>query len=154
MAKQPKVLNTNLQAIFATNKDLEEDGAWVEVNGIYGLEIKVRRMKSKASTKAGERLMTELLGGGKIRKPDDIDPDDMRDLTRRQIAEAVLIDWKNIRDIDTGDQIPYSQEAAYELLAADDFFDFVYQAANERDAFKDSAGRKAEDAAEGNSSSS
>jgi hypothetical protein len=144
MAKQPAPIKTNLHAIFATDKNLEEDGAWVEVNGIYGLEIKVRRMKSDASIKAGERLMTELLGEGRIRKPDDIKPDQMREVMRNQIAEAVLIDWKNLRNIETGDKIEYSQEMAFDLLGYGDFFDFVYQAATERDAFKERSDEDAE----------
>lgn len=147
MAKQPAPtpkVKTNLHAIFATDKHLEEEGAWVEVNGIYGLEIKVRRLKSEASMKASERLMTELLGEGKIRKPDDIKPDQMREVMRRQIAEAVLIDWKNLRDAETGDEIAYSEEMAYDLLEYGDFFDFVYQAASERDAFKERSDKDAE----------
>ncbi len=144
MAKQPAPIKTNLHAIFATDAKLEEDGAWVEVNGIYGLEIKVRRMKSEASIKAGERLMTELLGEGRIRKPDDIKPDQMREVMRKQIAEAVLIDWKNLRNTETGDEIAYSQEMAFDLLAYGDFFDFVYQAATERDAFKERSDEDAE----------
>jgi len=146
---KPK-FNTNIHAIFSTNEDMEETGAWVEVNGLYGLKIKVRRMRSEASMKAYEKIVTETYGEGKLRTPGQIDKDQSLYILKRQLAEAVLIDWKNLRDAETGEEIPYSKETAFELMAITDFREFVYQSATERDTFKD----KADKDGEGNSSNS
>lgn len=143
MADKPK-FKTNIHAIFSTDTNLEEDGAWVEVNGFYGLKIKVRRMRSEASVKAYERIVMETFGEGKLRTPGDISKDQSLDILKRQLAEAVLIDWKNLRDTETGDEIPYSVEMARELMEIADFREFVYQAATERDTFREKADSEAE----------
>jgi tRNA splicing endonuclease len=142
-SKKPK-FTTNIHTIFSTDKKLEEDGAWVEVNGLYGLKIKVRRLRSDASLKAYERLVRETYGEGKLRTPKDINPDQSLDILKQQLAEAVLIDWQNLRDTESGELIPYSVETARELMDINDFREFVYQAANERDTFRDKANADAE----------
>lgn len=136
--------NTNLHAIFKTNTSLEEDGAWVSVNDIYGLDIKVRRMRSDAAVKAYERIIKDLFGDGKLRRPDDLTPEQSMSILKRQLAEAVLVDWRNLRDTETGDEIPYSKEMALHLMEMKDFREFVYQAANERDTFREKMNKDAE----------
>lgn len=144
MANKPKTkLKTNIHAIFGTDTSLEEDGAWVEVNGFYGLKIKVRRLRSEASMKAYERIVSEFFGEGKLRTPQDITKEQSMEILKRQLAEAVLIDWKNLRDSDTGEEIPYSVEMAMELLSISDFREFVYQSASERDTFREKADAEA-----------
>lgn len=148
--KVRKPLKTNIHAIFQTNKLLEDEGAWVEVNGFYGLHIKVRRLKADSVGKAYERIVKEKFGEGKLRTPQDITADESMELLKAQMAEAVLVDWKNLRDTDTGEEIPFSIETALELMEISDFREFVYQAANERDTFR----AKADAAALGNSPTS
>lgn len=145
-----KPFKTNIHAIFQTDKGLEEEGSWVEVNGFYGLKIKVRRMRSDAAMKAYERIILEMFGEGKLRKPSDLDSDQSQEIIKKQLAEAVLVDWKNLRDVETGEDIPFSKEVAYELMEIGDFREFVYQAASERDTFRE----KTDAQAEKNSSSS
>lgn len=144
MTKTPKKIRTNLHAIFQTDKALEEDGAWIDVNGFYGLKIKVRRLRADSVQKAYERIVLESFGEGKLRKPSDITAEQSNEIMKRQLAEAVLIDWVNMRDADTGEEIPYSKELALELMDMRDFRDFVYQAANERDAFREADNKEVE----------
>lgn len=134
-APKPAVLNTNLHRIFATDERLEEDGAWVTVNDLYGLKIKVRRLRAEASLKAYEDIVRETFGEGKLRKPDDLTQGQSQEILVRQLARAVLIDWRGVYDED-GNPVPYSEEAALNLLAMKDFREFVYQSANERDTFR------------------
>lgn len=142
-AAAPAVMKTNLQRIFATNESLEEDGAWVDVNELYGLKIKVRRLRSEASIKAYEDIVRESFGEQKIRRPEDLDARQSGDILTRQLARAVLIDWKGVYDGE-GNEIPYSEEAALATLTEmKDFREFVYQAANERDTFRDKADKEA-----------
>lgn len=143
-ANKQKKLKTNIHAIFSTDKNLEEDGAWVEVSGFYGLKIKVRRMRSEKAIKAYERIIIEMFGEGKLRKPTDINADQSLEIIKRQLAEAVLIDWTNLRDTETGDEIEYSIETAKELMEIGDFREFVFQAASERDTFREKADADAE----------
>lgn len=139
-----KKFKTNIHAIFGTDKKLEEDGAWVEVNGFYGLKIKVRRMRSEAAIKAYERIILEMFGEGKLRKPSDINAKQSQEIIKRQLAEAVLIDWVGLRDSETGDEIPYDIATALELMEVGDFREFVFQAANDRDTYRESADKEAE----------
>lgn len=145
MAKTDKAVpTTNIHAIFQTDQNLEEDGAWVEINELYGLKIKVRRLRSDAVLKAFERIVRETYGEGQLRKPDDLTADQGQEVLKRQLAEAVLIDWKNLRDTNTGEEIPYSKEMARELMEIKDFREFVYQAANERETFRQKNQKEAE----------
>lgn len=137
-------MNTNIHAIFGTNSALEEDGAWVVVNEFYGLKIKVRRTKADSVVKAQERIIKEEMGETKLRKPNDIDPAMWVRIIDRLIAEAILVDWTNLRDAETGEEIPFSGEAAAELVKIKDFKDFIWQAANERDTFRTEADEEAE----------
>jgi hypothetical protein len=141
-----KKIRTNIHGIFGTNSKLEEDGAWVEVNGLYGLKIKVRRLRSTVVQKHTEALFLEMFGEGNLRKPGDIGVEQTEELLKRQLAESVLIDWKNLRDEETGDEIPFDLETARELMEIRDFREFVYEQASARDAFRS----KAEEEAEGN----
>lgn len=140
---------TNLHAIFATNPAMVEEGAWVEVNALYGLSVKVRRMRSEAATKAYEKMVREEMGEGKLRTPKDLGKEASADLMTKHIAQNILVDWKNMRDAESGDEIEYSPALAYELLSdpsMSDFRDFVLQAASERDTFRE----KADEDGEGN----
>jgi len=141
---KPAVLKTNIHAIFATDTHLEEDGAWVEVNDFYGLKIKIRRLRSDAVVKQFEKIIRETYGDGKLRKPDDLTSAQSDEVLRRQLAEAVLIDWTGLRDAETGDDIPYSKETSYQLMGIKDFREFVYQASNERTTFREKADKDAE----------
>lgn len=136
-------LRTNIHAIFQTDRNLEEDGAWIVINAFYDTQIKVRRLRADSVQKAYERIVLESFGEGKLRKPSDVSAEQADEIVKRQLAEAVLIDWKNLRDLDTGDDIPYSKEAALELMEIRDFRDFVYQAANERDSFREATDKEA-----------
>lgn len=148
MAKKktaPK-FSTNIHSIFGTDSNLEEEGAWVDVNVLYGLRIKVRRMRSDVALKAYETIVKETLGEGQLRKPGDINDEQSLEILKRQLAEAILIDWENLRDTGTGDDIPYNVEVARELMEVKDFREFVYQAAMERETFRG----ESDEAAEGN----
>lgn len=133
----PKKLRTSLHTIFATDKHKEEDGAWITVNDLRGLKIKVRRLKSDASQKAYERIVREMFGEGSLRTPTKMTTDDSINVFKRQLAEGVLVDWDGLQDEETGEEIPYSLELATELMELDDFRDFVAQAAGERDTFRE-----------------
>ena len=135
-AKTSSLAKTSIHAIFATDNALEEDGAWVTVNTLTKLAIKVRRTNSDAVTKAADRVVREWTAAGSIVEGSEPGEDQMTELRRRQFADAVLIDWRNLKDLETGEEIPYSRDAAYALLGVKDFIDFVAQAAAERDTFR------------------
>ncbi len=144
---------TNLHAIFATDRSKEEDGVWIDVNAFQGLKVKIRRMKSDAVSKDFEKKMSEHYGEGKFREKQN---QAVKDTT---IGEEVLIlqlscvffDWKGLIDttaeVEEGEElpeIPYSDELAMTLLQMRDFREFIYQNANERDAFREANDASAE----------
>lgn len=139
----PASSKTNLHKIFHTDERLEEGGAWVMVNELYGLRIKVRRLRSEAAIKAYERITRELFGEMKLRKPEDLDTSQSLTILKRQLAESVLIDWEGVFD-ENGEEVPYSKEAALAMMEMKDFREFVYQAANERDTFREKADEEGE----------
>lgn len=142
-AAAPAQFKTNLHKIFHTDESLEEDGAWVMVNELYGLRIKVRRLRSEAAIKAYERITRELFGEMKLRKAEDLDASQSLTILKRQLAESVLVGWEGVYDED-GEEVEFSKEAALAMMEMKDFREFVYQAANERDTFREKADEDAE----------
>lgn len=142
--KPTKKIKTNIHHIFHTDKNLQEEGAWITVNDLYNLKVKIRRMKSESVTKANERIIKELFGEARLRKPDDFNKDQAEAITKQLLVEAIIVDWQNVRDVETGEIIPYSLEAAKELVEIEDFRDFLFQAADSRDSFREQLDADAE----------
>lgn len=142
---------TNLHAIFATDSRKEEEGTWLDVNAFQGLKIKIRRLRSDAASKEFEKKLTERYGEGKLRDlQGNNNADQGVEILKLQLS-CVMIDWKGLIDTEAkvaeGEdrpEIPYSEELAMELLSIRDFREFVFQAANERDAFREKADEDAE----------
>jgi len=137
-------VKTNLHAIFGTDERLEEGGAWVTVNEIYKLRVKVRRLRSDAVIKGYDRVSREVLDEKKVRRPEDLTNDESMEILKRQLAEYVIVDWEGVYNSNTGEEIPYSKEAALAMMEMKDFREFIYQAASERDAFREQADEEAE----------
>jgi len=137
-------ISTNLHNIFATSESLEEDGAWVTVNDLLGIKIKIRRLRSDAVVKAFERIIRETYDETLLRDPSQMNEEQSMLVLKRQLAEAVLIDWTGVRDAVSGKEIPYSPQAALQMMGMKDFREFVYEKANARDTFREQADKDAE----------
>lgn len=139
--KTPQIKDTNLYALFGTDNDLEEAGAWVPVS--RGVKIKVRRLKSVAAQREFDAAVAEKFGEGYVVNVAEMSADEIIDWWVMRLAEGVLIDWKGVQS--GGEEIPFSKAIAYEMLTkARDFREFVQQIAEERDAFRDGADEEAE----------
>lgn len=138
--------NTNLHNIFHTDESLEEAGAWVTINDALGIKIKIRRLRSDAVIKAFERILRESYADAEeiARNPAGMSEEQSTFILKRQLAEAVIVDWVGVRDTKSGKEIPYSPQAALQLMGMKDFREFVYQAANNRDTFREKADKEAE----------
>ena len=139
--KAPSI-KTNIHNIFQTDERREEEGAWVVVNEFQGLKIKVRRIKSDYAIKAYEKRLREEAEEGTLR--DGKNEEVQTQLFYDHLAEVILCDWKNLRDDESGESIPYSAEVARELVEVKDFREFIVQAASERDTFREQADADAE----------
>jgi hypothetical protein len=135
---------TNIHNIFATDSSKEENGAWVVVNELIGLRVKIRRMRADSVVKGHEKIIREETGDKGIRRAEDLTAEKALQITKRLLAEYVLIDWENLIDDASGDEIPYSVETAMALMDIRDFRDFVYQQAQDRDSFREEADKDAE----------
>lgn len=132
---------TNLHAIFATDRSKEEEGTWIDVNTFQGLKIKIRRLRSDAVTKEFEKKLTERYGEGKLRELQKGGNNEGEEVLKLQLS-CVIVDWEGLVAASEDDEeelteIPYSDEVAMEILALRDFREFVFQAASERDAFRE-----------------
>jgi hypothetical protein len=129
----------DLFEIFASDKESEEEGRWIELGS--GTALKIRAFGAKAVTDLRESLMkpyAQLLRvGGKI--PDDKN----EEIGLKVLAGAVLSDWKNVRGVDdqgkpTTTTVPYSADEAYRVLKAlPKFASFVIQYSLEGQNFRD-----------------
>lgn len=120
----------DLKKDFSTNKDLEEQGAWVDIGD--GGKLKIARAGNKKAI-AHLRLVSKphlaQITYGKL--SDEVSTQ----LAVEVIAEAILLDWEGITD--GGKPLPYSKENAIRmLLEYPDFRDLVSKIADERKTFQ------------------
>ena len=140
---------TTLHNIFRTDRTQSEDGAWVTVNDLLGLKVRIRRLNSKPSLKAYEKALREAVGENAMKDLTKVDESVIERAIAYRIAYGVLVDWEGVKD-EKGKQIKFDAKFAYDLLCDPemaDFRDFILQQADTRDNFR----HKAVEEDEGNS---
>ena len=103
---------TLIKSAYGTDVTAEIEGVWFKSSFIDGFEMKIAR----AGNKVNEKLMRKLYKPytKQLRAGRDL-PDDVSDeLSNELLVETILINWRGFPSQD-GD-IPYSKEAAYEIL--------------------------------------
>jgi len=106
------VADQSIYDLFGTSAAASEEGKWFDLSP--KISIKLRRLKSKKSRKVREKLEApykHLLRNGAL--PQDVQDD----LADKQIAEAIIVDWKGFTDT-KGQPMPYSPAAALKLIRA------------------------------------
>lgn len=122
--------------ICETDTVAEENGRWF--NDVFedtsGIDVKLRRMTSKASMEARRRLDKQYRG--KMNKKGEYDMDFGMKVLVEQMAEGVIVDWRGIYDRD-GKEIKFSKEKAIELMTKlPTFRDTILINAQELDNFR------------------
>lgn len=102
---------TELDNLFASNEDAEENGVWVDVTPT--IKLKIRSFSAKAVNDLREKLTKPFRS--MIRAGTPIPEEQDREIGRKVIAGAVIADWKGIKDAD-GAEVPYSAEEALATL--------------------------------------
>lgn len=123
----------NLFDIFASDKESEEEGRWIELG--MGTSLKLRAFGAKAVVDLRENLMKPFQQlvrvGGKI--PDEKN----EEIGLKVLAGAVIADWKNVKNAE-GEVVPYSADEAYAILKAlPKMASFVIQFSLEGQNFRD-----------------
>lgn len=114
---------------YKTDKDLEENGQWVDFGD--GVLVKVARLNSERSQAVRRKLEKPY---SKIRGsiPEDIS----EEILTKQVAEAVLLDWKGVTD-ENGKELECTYENRYKVLKEYKDFRFdVVTCAVEAETFK------------------
>jgi hypothetical protein len=142
MTATPNDDTTSLFAMFGASETDSEEGKWFPFN--KEISVKVRRFKSKKSRNVRERIEAphKRLNkfGGKI--SDDV----QNDITKEHMAEAILIDWKGVKDKD-GNVVPYSKAAAMQFFTLlPEFMDQIATLSLDLDNYRD----EVKDAVKGN----
>lgn len=104
-------MSNELDDLFSSNAEAEENGVWVDVTPT--IKLKVRAYSSDAVVALREKLTKPframLRAGGQL--PDEQD----KEIGRKVIAGAVIADWKGIKDAE-GAEVPYSADEAFKTL--------------------------------------
>lgn len=120
--------------LFDTNRDSEESGVWIDLNGVT--KFKVRAFNAKAVVDLRDNLMKPYQT--MIRAGLEIPEDKNEEIGLRVIAGGVIADWAGV-EID-GDEILYSSDAAYTLLKKlPKLANFIAQSAMNTQNFRDEA---------------
>lgn len=127
---KPQALD--LFALFDTNRESEEDGIWIDMNGTT--KLKIRAFNAKAVVDLRDKLTKPFQT--MIRAGLEIPEDKNEEIGLKVIAGAILADWEGI-EID-GTEIPYDADAAFMLLQKlPKFANFIAQNAMNTANFRD-----------------
>lgn len=99
---------------YKTDKNLEENGQWVDLG--EGVEIKIARLNSERSQAVRRRLEKPY---SKMRG--EIPAQIQEDILTKQVAEAVLLDWKGV-ELEVGKPLDPTLENKIKVLT--EFKDF------------------------------
>lgn len=103
---------TSIFALFGTDRDAEEAGKWFDIGP--ETKIKVRRFKSQHATRVREALEKPY---ERMRKAGVLPKEIMEKVLHKTICQSIIADWKGVFGPE-GEEIPFSAEAADELLTA------------------------------------
>jgi hypothetical protein len=116
---------------FQTNKSMEEEGVWVDVDG-NGTRIKVARINNARYKKYFQKITKPYK---RQIRTGTLSEDLAEKLLVDALANTILLDWKGFTK--EGQDFPYSVDHARLFLAeSPDFRDFVSDAANEMETFR------------------
>lgn len=120
---------------YGTNKNLEEEGTWMDMGD--GVGFKIRRFRSKTVQevkKKAERPYENILKRG-----EEIPEDIATKLLVEQISKGVVVDWRGVQDRE-GKDMPFTYENAKTLFNdLPDLMLEIFQESVSRDRFKNQA---------------
>lgn len=107
-----------------------------EVEGVEAVYRKATLIVARANNTKFKRIFKQLLKPYKRQiEKGNLDDETSEDLMVTAYSEAILVGWKNFKDIN-GKTWPYSKENARDLLKSDsDAFDFVRETSEDMDRF-------------------
>jgi len=107
----------DLGKVFGTDKDLEENGVWVDIGG--GAKIKIARISNAKTANAMQKLQASNKVVAKFNSSAIND-----EAVIKIISETVLLDWEGMTE--DGENVQYSNENAFKMLSKyKDFFAVV-----------------------------
>lgn len=121
--------------LFASNKESEEAGRWVELGS--GTSFKIRAFGAKAVSDLRDDLMKPY--AQLIRVGSKIPEDKNEEIGLKVLAGSVVADWKNVKNA-AGEVVPYSKDEAYAIMKAlPKLAAFIVQFSLEGQNFRDEA---------------
>jgi Na+/phosphate symporter len=117
---------------FATDIESEENGRWFELG--EGASIRLRSFQSKVSQDVREALEAPYLALKRANKA--IPSAEQETLLIKQMAKAIIVDWKGFMD-DEDQEVAYSVKVAEEKLTSyREFRNLVARLVTDDDAYK------------------
>lgn len=107
---------------FEIDTKAQDEGAWVPLTlpGADGIEVKLRSSRGEKFRRAVDRV-TEHHSDEKLKralrskKRERSGPAAIR-LYREVVADFCLLDWRGMKDSETGAEVAYSRDLAYQLM--------------------------------------
>lgn len=95
--------------------NLEENGVWMDYYD--GSRLKIASIRSRRFREAKERIEKPY---ERLIKRDILPKERKEELEARAIAEGLLLNWEGFQN--HGEDMPYSREAAYQLIKSQSWF--------------------------------
>lgn len=120
---------------FSTDPDIEARGATVR-HPESGVELRIARMGNAAYSAEVRRLVREQMSPD---LPDDVRTTLSELIARTAASKHILVGWSGMKDLDTGDDVPYSSDLALQIFrdpGLHDFYEFVLRRSDDIELFR------------------
>jgi hypothetical protein len=98
---------------FASDLNKEENGVWCQLGDMSFLIARAGNERWKKRN----RMLENQAYGSMGRRKDKRSPEKDTEILINCLAYTCVLDWKNVRFKADGDEIPFSHEKAFEILA-------------------------------------
>jgi hypothetical protein len=114
-------MKTNLGAFYATDKNLEKEGKWLDVT--EDVSFKIRRMGGANGIKVSEIRAMHFKPYARSIKNNTLDKSKQENLFIQTFVDSCLVAWKGLTD-ESGIDLEFTREHAIALLTEyPDLFD-------------------------------
>lgn len=113
----------SLKAKFKTSSRLVQEGVWFDV--AENSDKTICRVRLRRSGRSNRDWVTAFRDRTSAVDMEVISSDEDEQITADVFVTACVVDWENMQPEDDGNPIPFSKEAAMELLSNPDWIDLL-----------------------------
>ena len=107
--------------IFAVDHSKGDEGLWFDYDRTPGIRVKIRSIECQDYEASIERQRAKYARG--MRAGVDIPKKVASDITRRSVADCLVVDWEGLTD-SSGEAVNFDPTLCYQIISDERYVDF------------------------------